>query len=206
MEFLKGSKSGYELFCLSDHPRSQESIPRVLSEAVAIICLLSLGTLNSQEELRIIDQAVAIQDRYDDGRTMIPVHMADFAFPTRQYFEVAMPQLFPGENTVPIAKRLKSCLKRISIMLPMAASEDVLITQAQSVFQRLNFTSGHAAYSRSSSAKAKSPVMGDSKDSRSTTAMNTSDPGVDSTPVDFKTTSGQDDMDFVLDLGFGAAI
>jgi len=108
---------------------------RCAINARCVIVLLSQGSLESEEQLKVIAEAM-LQHRQVDFPVVVPVHLPGFQFPSEHYFKEVLPTVWPDSNT-DMRSHLEEFFNRISLRLSTDASEMELATQAQRVLDRI---------------------------------------------------------------------
>merc|ERR1719240_385206 len=100
--------------------------------ARCVIVLLSRGSLESEEQLKVIAEVML---KRMDFPVVVPVHLPGFQFPSEHYFEQVLPIVWLDGN-IDMRSHLEEFFNHISLRLSTDASEMELFAQAQRVLDR----------------------------------------------------------------------
>jgi len=158
---MSGVFGGGDALCLPDYPEEYVNFTELMAEARGVLIIFSNATLKNRKELMIIADAISLSNsRADttDACPVIPVHLNSFGFPNESYFKEVLPAVIPQEDFRYVSRMLKTCFKRISVHLPLSASEEVLSAQVTAIFHRLPSMVGATSSGHEQSGKSQSMV------------------------------------------------
>jgi len=138
---------------LEDSPSAMQRIEEIASTALAMVIVLTSGTMRSQTQVRTILVASFLSGKGCNETCMIPVTTPGFDFPGQDYFRSILPQVQPDEslsywNPTQAEDLLKCFFRLISIFLPTHGSQQVLETSCAAIMDRLDVQTKAALRSR----------------------------------------------------------
>jgi len=105
--------------------------------ALAIVTVLTPGTLQSAEQIRVISVASSFINSGVAETCLIPVTTPGFEFPHSDYYRYALSHVYPDGILCDAEDVVKSFFRLISIFLPTHESQQVLETSCVAIMERL---------------------------------------------------------------------
>jgi len=132
-QVLQFAKEG---FCnLANYDADEnEAQARLIVKSRAVLVVLSRGTMQSTPQLISIIEAASASA--GGGPAAIPVCTPSFTFPSSRYYTLALPKIMGSRSDV-LAPKIQSFFRTIAVTLSIAASDQVIQAQAESIIARI---------------------------------------------------------------------
>jgi hypothetical protein len=123
---------------LPEYDEDLDAVTKTVWEARAVAVVLSQNTLRSIQQLVVIVELMSAQEVAQDGKgpAVIPINVVGFNFPDAMYYGETLPRIWPMEPD-DAEVGIKAFFKRITCFLGTHAGEDVIKTQALTIFNRI---------------------------------------------------------------------